>query len=298
MKSIPFFSIVIPTYNRQHIIKIALDSVLCQTFQDFEILIIDNGSTDNTKQVIDSYSNTKIKYFYQTGSGSPASPRNRGIKKSLAPWICFLDSDDYWLPSKLEILNNAIKANKRADVFYHYEIMLNQKSGKETLLSHHRRLDDMYQDILENGNQLSTSATTIRRSFLTDHQLLFNESHDFDIVEDYDLWLRIADKKAEFFMLKEVLGVYVVNGENLISDWGLYIANLKNLYHTHIYEIQNYDKNTDKLWRNKLIEIELLKIGHLFRSNQYKLFCIYLFKNLIKNPSYIFQFLNKKFNSY
>ena len=94
MSSFPFFSVVIPTYNRENIIKNAIDSVLSQSFQDFEIIIIDNGSTDKTKQFIKSYSNAKIKYFYQIGSGSPASPRNAGIRNSSAPWVCFLDSDD------------------------------------------------------------------------------------------------------------------------------------------------------------------------------------------------------------
>ena len=294
MKNFPFFSVVIPTYNRENIIKNAIDSILSQTFQDFEIIIIDNGSTDNTKQFIKSYSSAKIKYLCQVGSGSPANPRNTGIRNSAAPWVCFLDSDDYWLPNKLEVLSQAIDANKEADVFYHYEIMLNQNTGKETVLSHCRKLDNMYKDMLENGNQLSTSATTIRRSFLNDHQLFFNENHNFDIVEDYDLWLRVANKKAKFFLIKEVLGVYLVNGQNLISDWGLYMTNLKNLYHTHIYEIQDYEKNMEKLWKNKLIEIELLKIGYFFRSHQYKLFFIHLIKTIIKNPSYIFPFLNKK----
>jgi glycosyltransferase involved in cell wall biosynthesis len=297
MSSLPFFSVVIPTYNRKNAIKKAIDSVLSQSFQDFEIIVIDNGSTDGTKQFIQSYSNAKIKYFYQIGSGSPASPRNAGIRESLAPWICFLDSDDYWLPNKLEALNQAIKVNANTDVFYHYEIMFNQSTGKEDVLSHHRRLDNMYKDMLEYGNQLSTSATTIRKSFLSDHQLFFNESHDFDIVEDYDLWLRIANKKADFFMLKEVLGVYVVNGQNLISDWGLYITNLKNLYRVHIYEIQDYEKDMNKLWRSKLIELELLKMGYFFRSHQYKLLFIHLFKTVIKNPSYIFPFLNKIFTN-
>ena len=114
--------------------------------------------------------------------------------------MCFLDSDDYWLPNKLEVLSQAIEANKEADVFYHYEIMLDQNTSKETLLSHHRRLDNMYKDMLENGNQLSASATTIRKSFLNDHQLFFNESHDFDIVEDYDLWLRITSIYPVLFL--------------------------------------------------------------------------------------------------
>lgn len=294
MSSIPFFSIVIPTFNREKIIRIAIDSVLSQSFQDFEIIVIDNGSSDNTNQIIKSYSNSKLKYFYQIGSGSPASPRNKGISESSARWICFLDSDDYWLPNKLESLHEAILMNKEVDVFYHYEIMLNQKTGKEVLLSHRRKLLNMYEDLLENGNQLSTSATTVRRSFLIEHQLFFNESPDFAIVEDYDLWLRIAFKKAKFFLLKEALGVYVVNGQNLISDWSLYIRNLKNLYHFHFYVIQNYEENKDKLWRNKLIEIDLLRIGYLFRSQKYVLFILSFLKSMMKNPFYIVLYFIKK----
>jgi glycosyltransferase involved in cell wall biosynthesis len=289
----PFFSVIIPTYNRQDIIKKAIDSVLDQSFRDFELIIVDNGSTDNTEQLIKSYNEDKIKYLFQAGSGSPASPRNSGILNSLAPWVSFLDSDDYWLPNKLDVLRNAIEFNKDADVLYHYETMIDLSTNKETTLSHQRVIDDMYEDMLKNGNQLSTSATTIRKSFLSDHQLFFNESHDFDIVEDFDLWLRLAHKKANFFLIQEVLGVYLVNGQNLISDWGLYIKNLRNLYHIHIFEIQDFEKNKNMLWKNKLFEIELLKMGNLYRTNQYKLLLINFIKNLLCHPSIIFKLFNK-----
>jgi glycosyltransferase involved in cell wall biosynthesis len=295
MNNPPFFSVVIPTYNREDIIKNAIDSVLNQTYDNFEIIVIDNGSTDNTRQSIESYSKNKIKYFYQTGSGSPASPRNAGIRSSSAPWVCFLDSDDYWLPNKLEFLKKTIEENSKLDVIYHYEIMINQSNGKKSLLSQSRALENVYQDMLENGNKLSTSATSIRRSFLKSHQLFFNENHDFDIVEDYDLWLRVANKKANFYLLKEVLGVYVVNGNNLISDWNLYLRNLQNLYHKHIYEIQDYEKNTGKLWKLKLIEIDLLKMGYYFRSNQYILLFILCLKTIFNNPFYFYLVLFKKF---
>lgn len=298
MKNIPFFSVIIPTYNREKVLKKAIDSVLSQSFKDFEIIIIDNGSTDKTKQFIESYSNSKIKYIYQVGSGSPASPRNTGVSNALAPWVCFLDSDDYWLSNKLEVICKAIEFNEEVDVFYHYERMLDESNSRETLLSHKRKDSNMYKDMLENGNQLSTSATIIRKSFLIDHQLSFNENHDFDIVEDYDLWLRVANKNARFFLIKEVLGVYVVNDQNLISDWSLYIANLKNLYRSHVYEIQEYEKNKDRLWREKLIEIDSLKLGYFFRSHQYNLLFIHFFKTLLKNPSYIFLIFSRKITNF
>jgi len=289
----PLFSVVIPSYNREEIIKKAIDSVLSQSFQNFEIIVIDNGSTDSTKQIVESYASSKIKYFFQKGSGSPASPRNAGIRKSSAEWICFLDSDDYWLPNKLEVLNREINTSKNADVFYHYEKMFDYNIGKETILSHKRSLNNMYQDMLENGNQLSTSATTIRKSFLTSHQLYFNESHDFDIVEDYDLWLRIANKEAYFVLIKEVLGVYVVNGQNLISNWGLYINNLKNLYHMHVFEIQKYEKDVEKLWKDKLFDMELLRLGNFWRLREYKSLLGLLIRVIIKNPLHSFYIIKK-----
>ena len=294
----PLFSVVIPSYNREGIIKKAIDSVLSQSFQNFEIIVIDNGSTDNTKQMVESYASSKIKYFFQKGSGSPASPRNVGIRKSSAEWICFLDSDDYWLPNKLEVLNRKINTRKNADVFYHYEKMFDYNIGKETILSHKRSLNNMYQDMLENGNQLSTSATTIRKSFLTDHQLYFNESHDFDIVEDYDLWLRVANKGANFVLIEEVLGVYVVNGQNLISDWDLYVNNLKNLYHMHVFEIQKYEKDVEKLWKDKLFDMELLRLGNFWRLKEYKSLLGLLIKVIVKNPLHSFCIIKKVIKSF
>ena len=93
-------SIVIPTFNRRNYITIALDSVLAQTYTNYEIIIIDDGSSDNTKEVLTPYWD-KIRYFYQDNRGIPAT-RNRGIREAKGDYIAFLDSDDYWLPEKLE----------------------------------------------------------------------------------------------------------------------------------------------------------------------------------------------------
>ena len=104
-----------------------------------------------------------------------------------------------------------------------------------------------------------------------------------------------ANKKANFYLLKEVLGVYVVNGQNLISDWNLYIKNLKNLYHKHIFEIQDYEKNPEKLWKLKLIEIDLLKMGYFYRSMQYSKLLLKFFKTLFSSPFYFYLVLFNKF---
>jgi glycosyltransferase involved in cell wall biosynthesis len=95
----PTVSVVIPTYNRAQFVTKAIDSVLSQTFTDYEIIVVDDGSTDNTKETLKQYRD-KIKYIYQENSGV-STARNTGIKNSTGPWLAFLDSDDKWLPEYL-----------------------------------------------------------------------------------------------------------------------------------------------------------------------------------------------------
>ena len=94
------FSVVIPTYNRINNLKKALESVLNQTYQNFQVVIIDDGSQDGTEAYIYSLNNPKIKYVWQKNSGLPSVARNNGIKISDNEWICFLDSDDFWENNK------------------------------------------------------------------------------------------------------------------------------------------------------------------------------------------------------
>ena len=96
----PLVSIIIPTYNREKIIGRAIDSVFAQTWQNFEIIVLDDGSQDNTKAVVEAYG-PKVKYFYQGNKGI-AGARNGGMRHAGGDYLAFLDSDDYWLPAKLE----------------------------------------------------------------------------------------------------------------------------------------------------------------------------------------------------
>ena len=121
----PFFSVIIPTYNRSVLLKEAIDSVLNQNFKDFELFVIDDGSTDDTPEMIKECSD-KLVYLKQKNSGV-SSARNLGIKKCNGKYITFLDSDDSWLPGKLYEHLNFIKKNTE-----HYDIYL---QGINTMLS-------------------------------------------------------------------------------------------------------------------------------------------------------------------
>ena len=98
--NMPFFSIIIPTYNRAHVIMRPIDSVLRQTFEDWELIIVDDGSTDDTKSIIESYHDNRIRYVWQENQERSAA-RNHGIALAKGEWICFLDSDDDYYPNHL-----------------------------------------------------------------------------------------------------------------------------------------------------------------------------------------------------
>src|SRR3990170_3250837 len=94
-------SVVVPAHNHAKYLPVTIRSVLDQTFTDFELILIDNGSTDNTHEVVQRFDDPRIRYFYQKDSGLPANSRNVGINMSRGEWIALLDSDDIWLPNKL-----------------------------------------------------------------------------------------------------------------------------------------------------------------------------------------------------
>ena len=100
-------SVIIPTYNRAEYVTHAIDSVLAQTYTDYEIIVVDDGSADNTKDVLLPYMD-RIRYIYQENAGLSAA-RNTGIKAAKGDWIAFLDSDDEWLPGKLAVQMRAVE---------------------------------------------------------------------------------------------------------------------------------------------------------------------------------------------
>ncbi|GIV33592.1 MAG: hypothetical protein KatS3mg031_1127 [Chitinophagales bacterium] len=105
----PFFSVIIPSYNRASLLPVPLKSVLKQTYHSWELIIVDDGSTDNTRQVVESFNDSRIRYFYQTNQERSAA-RNYGIRQARGQYICFLDSDDYYLPGHLEAFYNKIES--------------------------------------------------------------------------------------------------------------------------------------------------------------------------------------------
>lgn len=244
----PFFSIVIPTYNRAEKLKYTLASVLAQSFTDFEVLVMDDGSTDNTQAVVDSFQDLRIIYSWAENSGGPATPRNRGINAAKADWICLLDADDLWYPDKLKRVHDVIAKNSGLDLICHNEMMSVLSTGSKSLLRYGPFEADFYRIMLTLGNRISTSATIVRRDFLNMHSLRFNQSPDYVIVEDYDMWLRVALNKGIFYFIKEPLGEYIIESDNISSNLEKMHHNHLVLLKDHVYNLQTFQPDKDKLW--------------------------------------------------
>jgi glycosyltransferase involved in cell wall biosynthesis len=227
----PLVSIIIPTYNRAKDLKRALQSVFGQTFTNWEIVVVDNHSVDNTDSLIKSFNNQNIKLFKIHNEGIISASRNLGLKHALGEYIAFLDSDDWWLPKKLE---ESIKYMiQGADIVYHdlFYVTKPDQSFNWRRVRGRKLKSPIFYDLLVNGNALPNSSVVVRKKLLKEIKGL---SEDKDIVssEDYDAWLRIARISENFQKIPDVLGFYWAGGGNITNpDRTLkYITALEKLY--------------------------------------------------------------------
>lgn len=182
-------SIILPTYNRAHLIQTAIDSVLTQKFEDWELIIVDDGSTDNTKEIVAANQDERIIYLYQENAERSVA-RNKGIEKATSEWICFLDSDDYFLPNHLFTFTDFIKVNQLKPAFL--------ASGSFGEINGVRKEKSIFKDdsglhpaqhILEETS-ITPISVCIHKSCFEHH--LFEEQYKKSYWEDTHLWIRIA----------------------------------------------------------------------------------------------------------
>jgi glycosyltransferase involved in cell wall biosynthesis len=182
----PQVSVIIPTYNRGWVIKEAIDSVLAQDYTEFELIVVDDGSTDHTSDVLDSYGDD-IKVLSQKNKGVSAA-RNRGIAEASGKFIAFLDSDDLWLPQKLTLQIEFINQTPDALICQTEEVWIRNGLRVNPKKRHKKPSGMIFKPSLELC-LVSPSAVMIQRSLL-DRVGGFDET--LPACEDYDLWLRIS----------------------------------------------------------------------------------------------------------
>lgn len=207
----PFLSVVIPVFNRPADLARALKSLVAQTESNFEVIIVDDGSTEDVKSVANDYvGRLNLKFIRIENSGGPARPRNIGIQASQAAWISLLDSDDWWCPTRIAEVYSVIKKNPEFDVFYHkLKIVSDNRYVKwwSTKTLGHKITGDPFIHLLTFGNALPNSSVVIRKSCFEIFGGI-NESPEFVSVEDFDYWLMLAKNNRKFKFLDQELGFY------------------------------------------------------------------------------------------
>ncbi len=207
-------TVIIPTYNRERFLSRTVTSVLNQSFSDFELVVVDDGSTDNTKKIIEGFQkkDSRIKYIWQKNSGGPARPKNEGIKKAKGKYIAFLDSDDEWFPEKLEKQLSLITETKNVGIVRcnFWEI----SNGKKKKINIAKKTENYFSKILEKCFIRSSSSVMVP-SYVIKKIGFFDES--FRLADDWDMWIRIL-KRYNFDFVEEPLFNYYVHSQNISGD--------------------------------------------------------------------------------
>ena len=211
-------SVIIPTYNRVLMIRRAIESVLAQSYQNFEIIVADDGSTDDTKEVLSGYINSgKIKYIFQNNAG-PGAARNAGIEHAKGELVAFLDSDDEWAPDKLEKQIKIFESRgENIAVFSNVEYINenNEKTGE--LFSKARPYEGKIVKRLLADNFIATSSVIAPKSLIIKAGGFATNRKLFAIGEDHLLWLKIADE-TEFYFVNEPLVKYHTHGGQIVNS--------------------------------------------------------------------------------
>jgi len=278
-KSNPTVSVIIPTYNRAHLIGGTIQSILNQTYRDFELIIVDDASTDNTEEVVKGFNDERLRYIrMKENSGAAGAPINRGIKAARGEYIAFLGDDDEWLPQKLEKQIEKFKSvSSDVGLIYCGYTCVRVETG-ETLIEYMPNArGDVFQSAVEGSIRLGGHTPLIRKE-------CFQKAGVFDTElrgsEDWDMWIRLA-KYHKFDFVPEILAKYYVYGAQKS-------ASLER-------QIQGYDKITRKYQNHlsgRLLSKRLQLIGTLCcYQNDFERARKYFAEAIKENPCDIYAYI-------
>ena len=211
----PLISVIIPAYNTADTIVESIDSVLAQTYKHYEIIVVDDESPDNVASVVTKRYGTKVTLLRQKNTGL-AGARNTGINQAKGEYVAFLDSDDVWLPAKLELQAKQIAEHPDGDIFYTNCFFW--KDGKKTgqWTDIHGQKDGQIASQLIERTVMLPVLTVVAKTATVRERGLFDEA--LRQVEDYDMWLRVATHGGRFYGLPEPLALYRINPDGLFQN--------------------------------------------------------------------------------
>ena len=249
-KAIEEISVIIPTYNRCDLLKRAINSVIKQTITPKEIIIVDNGSTDQTYQMVSSLF-PEINYFIEKKRGVSAA-RNKGILESKSKWIAFLDSDDAWKPTKLEKqMEYSVFNQDKYRIIHTDETWYRNKKFLNQLKKHKKSGGNIFKNSLQLCC-ISPSSVVLKKQIFDDYGL-FDEN--LEVCEDYDMWIRITAKEEVGFLDSPLVLKYGGHSDQLSKKfWGMdrfriksLEKNLKNEHFSKSQKINVLDTLIEKL---------------------------------------------------
>lgn len=199
-------SVVVLTFNRKNMLKETINSILSQTFKDFELILVDNCSTDGTEDFVLSYSDPRIKYFKNQNNGIIAVNLNFGISKSKGKFIALCDDDDLWLPTKLEKQVNILNKEKNIGMVCSNGITFNEYGEEGIHITKKRNSNYISQKETLIKNIIIQSSAIIRKEILEEFGF-FDVSPEYFTAEEFELWLKIMNK-YKVYLIKEPLVKY------------------------------------------------------------------------------------------
>ncbi|MFZ1808149.1 MAG: glycosyltransferase family A protein [Cyclobacteriaceae bacterium] len=227
----PFFSVVIPTYNRADFIKFTIESVLDQQFQDFEIIVVDDGSSDETERVVKDISSPKIRY-YKKQNGERGAARNTGVDFSRGLYVTFLDSDDILYSNHLAVSHSELTELKFPQIYHQaYELRYLDGRKKKSDVDAGTTINDA---LFVKGNVLSCMGVFLKCD--TARSIPFNEDRELSGVEDWELWIRLA-ARYPFCHGKTITGALMDHeGRSVIKANRTELVKKMNLLFKYVYQ--------------------------------------------------------------
>ena len=213
INSMPLVSVVVTTYNRRELLMKTIDSILNQTYKNFELIVVDNYSDYDFLSYLKSFKDERIRSFQNKNEGIIAVNRNFGIKKAKGEYIAFCDDDDTWYPEKLMVCHNFF--NSKADLIYHdLRVVGDKRIFSRKLLKGRNHESPVLIDLLINGNPICNSSVIVRKSIIESIGGI-DEKKEMVTVEDYNTWLKIAETTNRFVYISKVLGEYLHQNDSM-----------------------------------------------------------------------------------
>ena len=269
----PLVSVIVNCFNGEKYLKEALASVLNQSYENWEIIFWDNRSTDNSKNILNSFKDSRIKYFFAEKHTTLYQARNLAIKKSNGELLAFIDADDIWEKNKLELQVPIFQNSKISLVYSNLWIAKQNLEKKKLFIKKESPSGFIYEKILDDYN-VGIITTVFRKSIIKDLEKIFDER--FSIIGDFDFFLKLA-KSNYFHYINEPLAYYRIHKENFST---VFKEKEMQEFDTWLSENKN-NINFEKLKKISR-KISLRKLLHFKFNGDYKN-CLTLFKKNFKS---------------